>query len=108
MSITRRYLLKGAIASAVFGLSNARSARAQAYPNRAIKLILPYTAGSPNDVIARTIAPVLSARLKQPVVIDNRPGGGTAIGLRAVMTSEADGHTLLFTNMPTHVIAQLV
>jgi tripartite-type tricarboxylate transporter receptor subunit TctC len=71
-------------------------------------VILPYTAGSPNDVIARVIGPVLSARLGQPVVVDNRPGGGTAIGLKAVMSAEADGHTLLFTNTPTHVFAQVV
>jgi tripartite-type tricarboxylate transporter receptor subunit TctC len=92
----------------IFGLSGGHSARAQTYPDHPIKLVLPYTAGSPNDVIARVIGQVLSARLKQPVVIDNRPGGGTAIGLRAVMNSDADGYTLLFTNTPTHVIAQLM
>ena len=84
---------------------------ASATPRRfppTIKLVLPYTAGSPNDVIARVIAPVLSARLGQPVVVDNRPGGGTTIGLKTVMSSDPDGHTLLFTNTPTHVIAQLV
>lgn len=81
-------------------------ATAQAYPQKPIKLILPYTAGSPNDVIARIIATILSSRLGQPVVIDNRPGGGTTIGLKAVMTAEPDGYTLLFTNTPTHVIAQ--
>jgi tripartite-type tricarboxylate transporter receptor subunit TctC len=54
------------------------------------------------------IGPVLSGRLGQPVVVDNRPGGGTAIGLKAVMSAEADGHTLLFTNTPTHVFAQVV
>jgi tripartite-type tricarboxylate transporter receptor subunit TctC len=92
--------------AAAFGLSAA--GRAEAYPSKPIKVILPYTAGSPNDVIARVIGPVLSSRLGQSVVVDNRPGGGTAIGLKAVMSSEADGYTLLYTNTPTHVIAQLV
>jgi tripartite-type tricarboxylate transporter receptor subunit TctC len=83
------------------------NAWAQAYPHRLIKLILPYTAGSPNDVLARFIAPHLSARLKQPLIAENRPGGGTSIGARAVMASEPDGYTLLFSNGPTHVIAAL-
>jgi tripartite-type tricarboxylate transporter receptor subunit TctC len=71
-------------------------------------VVLPYTPGSPNDVIARFIAPLLSEKLGHPLVIDNRPGGGTTIGLKAVMASEPDGYTLLFTNTPTHVISQLV
>jgi tripartite-type tricarboxylate transporter receptor subunit TctC len=107
MRITRRGLLTGTVAAG-FGLSAGRIARAQGFPNKPVKVVLPYTAGSPNDVIARVIGPVLTSRLGQPVVIDNRPGGGTAVGLKAVMSSEADGYTLLFTNTPTHVIAQLV
>lgn len=105
--ITRRRLLTGTIAAgAASGFAG--MARSQGYPSRPVRMVLPYTAGSPNDVIARVIGPVLSARLGQSVVVDNRPGGGTAIGLKAVMTSEADGYTLLFTNTPTHVIAQVV
>jgi len=103
--LTRRGLLTGTIG---VGLSAAGLARAQSYPSKPIKMILAYTAGSPNDVIARLIGPVLTSRLGQPVVVDNRPGGGTAVGLKAVMGSEPDGYTLLFTNTPTHVIAQLV
>jgi tripartite-type tricarboxylate transporter receptor subunit TctC len=83
------------------------AARAQGYPNKLIKIILPYTAGSPNDVIARFIAPYLSLRLRQPVIIENRAGGGTSIGAKAVMAAEPDGYTLLFSNSPTHVIASL-
>jgi tripartite-type tricarboxylate transporter receptor subunit TctC len=103
--ITRRRLLTGTSASVV---AFTGAARAQGFPSKPIKLILPYTPGSPNDVIARVIGPVLSARLGQPVIVENRPGGGTAVGLKAVMSAEADGHTLLFTNTPTHVIAQVV
>src|SRR5262249_28415142 len=95
----------GAVAA---GLLGAGPARAQSYPGRPIRVILPYTPGSPNDVLARIIAPVLSARLGQPVVVDSRPGGGTTVGLKAVMSASPDGYTLLFTNTPTHVIAQLV
>ena len=79
-------------------------ARAQTYPNKLIKVVLPYTAGSPNDVMARIALPFLSTRLGQPVVIDNRPGGGTVIGAKMVMAAEPDGYTLLFSNTPTHFI----
>src|SRR5260370_37658318 len=95
---------------AAFGgmaLASPPAARAQGYPNKLIKIILPYTAGSPNDLIARFIAPYLSLRLKQAVIIENRAGGGTSIGVKAVMTAEPDGYTLLFSNSPTHVVASL-
>lgn len=82
----------------------AAPAAAQTYPDRPIKLILPFTPGSPNDVVARLIAPPVSSRLGQPLVIENRPGGGTTIGVKAVMTSEADGTTLMFSNSPVHFI----
>ena len=82
-------------------------ARAQAYPNKLIKLILPFTAGSPNNVLARFIAPYLTARLKEPVIVENRPGGGTSIGTKVVIAAEPDGYTLMFSNTPTHVIAAL-
>jgi tripartite-type tricarboxylate transporter receptor subunit TctC len=102
---------RGVLATiAAFGLvcGCADPGHAQSFPNKPIKLILPYTAGSPNDVLARLIAPPLSARLGQTVIVENRPGGGTTIGVSAVMTAEPDGHTLLFSNSPTHLIAPVV
>src|SRR5258708_19228119 len=99
--MTRRGLLSGmmtaGLAVAVTGSGRAQSS----YPDRPIKIILPYTPGSPNDVFARVAAPILSVRLKQTVVVDNRPGVGTLVGVKAVMTSPPDGYTLLFTNTPT-------
>jgi tripartite-type tricarboxylate transporter receptor subunit TctC len=105
--ITKRNFLMGS-AAAGLSLGAGGLALAQTFPTRPIKAILPYTAGSPNDVIARLIAPPLSARLGQSVVVDNRAGGGTTIALKTVMASDPDGYNLLFTNTPTHVIAQLV
>ena len=84
------------------------TASAQPAPDRTIRIIAPFTPGSPNDVVARLIATPLGMRLGQSVVVDNRPGGGTTIGVKAAMTAEPDGLTLLVSNSPTHFIAPLV
>jgi tripartite-type tricarboxylate transporter receptor subunit TctC len=97
-----------AIALSCLAVGAASAVHAQSYPSRPIKLILPYTAGSPNDVLARIVAPHLSARLGQTVVVDNRPGGGTTIGVSEVMNADPDGYTLLFSNSPSHQIAPLI
>jgi tripartite-type tricarboxylate transporter receptor subunit TctC len=107
MSLLRRQFLHMAAGAVALPLAP-HFARAQAYPNKLVKLILPFVPGSPNDVIARLLAPSLSSRLGQPVVIDNRPGGGTSIGAKAVMTAEPDGHTLLVSSSNAHVIAQML
>ena len=86
----------------------ATPAPAQTFPDRPIRIIAPFTPGSPNDVVARLIAPPMASKLGQSVVIDNRPGGGTAIGVKATMTAEPDGYTLMVSNSPTHFIAPLV
>ena len=90
-----RPILLFAIAAACAGLGLADAA-AQPYPNRPIKLIVPFPAGGPPDTIARLVGSDISARLGQSVVIDNRAGGGATIGTRAVAHAEADGYTLLF------------
>jgi tripartite-type tricarboxylate transporter receptor subunit TctC len=86
------------IAAAAVSLNVPLTASAQSYPNRVIKIIAPYTPGSPNDVMARLLAQRLQASLGQPIVIDNRPGGGTTIGTKAVATAAPDGYTLLFSS----------
>jgi tripartite-type tricarboxylate transporter receptor subunit TctC len=85
----------------------AGGAFATSYPTKAIKLVVPLTAGSPIDTIARLTAPGLSARLGQPVIIENRAGGGGTIGAKAVAAAEADGYTLMFAGT-TIVIAPAV
>ena len=101
--MSRRILL-AAVAAACCGFGAAGSVDAQSYPDRPIKLILPYTPGSPNGVLARLIIPYLSERLGQTVVLDPRPGGGTSIGTKAAMGAAPDGYTLMFTNTPTLLI----
>jgi len=66
-----------------------------AYPERPLKWIVPYAAGGGSDVLARLVGTGLSARLGQPVVIDNRPGGATNIGAEAAARSAPDGYTVL-------------
>ena len=101
-----RQLLTAVICAGVAAF--APPASAQSYPDRPIKVIAPFTPGSPNDVVARLIAAPMSVQLGQSVVIENRPGGGTSIGVKAAMTADPDGYTLLFSNSPTHFIAPLV
>ena len=70
-------------------------ARAQDYPNRTVKMIVPFGAGGPADVYARILAKYLSDETKQSFVIENRPGAGALIGTDAVAKSAPDGYTLL-------------
>src|SRR6202035_2676118 len=68
---------------------------AASFPSRPIRIIVPFPAGGPTDINARIIAQRMSEDWKQPVVIENRPGGNTAIGAQAVAKAEPDGYTLL-------------
>ena len=73
----------------------ATAADAQSYPVKPIKLIVPYTPGSPVDVLARVVTQPVAARLGQGIVIDNRPGAGTTLGTKMAASAEPDGYTLL-------------
>src|ERR1700704_4826098 len=76
--INKRLLL-AVVAAVGLGSVTASAASAQAYPTRPIKIIVPFLAGGTVDIVARQIGQQLSGLLGQPVVIDNRPGGGTTI-----------------------------
>lgn len=71
------------------------SALAQGYPNKPIRFIVPFTAGSGTDIIARTVGDVMSKGLGQPILIENRPGAGGTIAAGQVAKGEADGYTVL-------------
>lgn len=71
------------------------AARAQNYPTQNIKLVVPFVPGGPVDALARVVAKQLENRLGQNVIIENRSGGGTTIGVKAVATAAPDGYTLL-------------
>ena len=73
-------------------------AAAETWPTKPIRAFIPFTAGSAVDVVARTVFARVERQLAQPVIIENRPGGGTIIATAAVASAEPDGHTLLITS----------
>lgn len=77
---------------------------AQAYPNKPVKLVIPYTPGAHADLLARTLAQSLSEMWGQPVVVENKPGGGGTIGTLAGSRAAPDGYTLLMTALGQLVI----
>jgi tripartite-type tricarboxylate transporter receptor subunit TctC len=83
------------IAAALLLTAAAAPAAAETYPNRTIRLIVPFPAGGSNDVAARIIAPHLERALGQTVIVDNRPAAGGIVGSDAVAKATPDGHTLL-------------
>ena len=89
----RRALLGLAALAALASLSTA--AQAQSYPNRPVKIVVPFAAGGPADNYARFVAQRLGEELKQSFVVDNKPGAGSIIGTDLVAKSPADGYTLL-------------
>jgi len=98
----RKRLLSAAVIA--LGLHAIGSANAQSYPDRPIRLIVPFPPGGPTDYVARLVAQHVSANLGQ-VVLDNRPGAGGTIASKAVANAEPDGYTLLYGSSATLGIA---
>ena len=81
---------------------------AQQYPSKPIRLVVPYPAGGPVDITARTIGPRLTEVLGQPIVVDNRGGAGSILGSDIVAKSLADGYTLLMCTVANTINASLI
>ena len=88
-------------------LAAALAAQARAFPDKPVRLVVPYAAGGSTDVISRTLGQKLSEMWGQPVVIDNRPGASTIIGTDIVAKSAPDGYTLLVTTASFTIVPSL-
>src|SRR5438093_640780 len=106
MKLPRRQFLHLAAGAAALPFAP-RIARAQAYPTRPIRLILPYGPGNAPDIVARLIGQWLSERLSQQFIIDNRPGAGTNIGTEAAVRAAPDGYTLLYATTANAISASV-
>src|SRR5712691_4989402 len=90
-------LIVGAVLMSAVGVAAAQST----YPNRPIKLVVPYPPGALTDLLARAIGDRLAAGVGQPVIVDNKPGAGTLIGAEFVAKQPADGYILLMATSTT-------
>ena len=95
-SIRRRRLVGGLLCAAgVSARVRPAFGQVETFPDRTVKLVVPFTAGGSNDVVGRAVARELSVLWKQPVIVDNRPGAGGNLGAANVARAPADGYTLL-------------
>lgn len=101
-------MFKSIVFVALFAALGVTAAHAEdSWPTRTVKVIVPITAGSNIDIVARAVANKLSEEMGQPFIVENRPGAGTTLGSMAVSRSPADGYTLLF-HSATFLIASSV
>ena len=83
------------LAAAILLATLALVANAQSYPSRALRVVVPQPPGGGFDMVARTLSEPLATLLGQPIIVENRPGGGTVVGTDVVAKADADGYTLL-------------
>ena len=108
MQSTKRPLLARILAPLCLGLALAGAAlAADDYPGKSTRIVVPYPPGGFNDTLARTVGDRLSKVWKQPVVVDNRPGGNTVLGNSIVAKSAPDGYTILITPLPFSALPSL-
>jgi len=92
------------LAISLIGLVISFNGKAQSYPNQPIRLVIPFAAGGPSDVLARGFSQKLGESLGQPIIIDNKPGAGTNLAAEFVAKSKADGYTIFLMMVGTQAI----
>lgn len=92
------------LAISLIGLVISFNGQAQSYPNQPIRLVIPFAAGGPSDVLARGFSQKLGESLGQPIIIDNKPGAGTNLAAEFVAKSKADGYTIFLMMVGTQAI----
>lgn len=92
------------LAISLIGLIISFNSQAQSYPNQPIRLVIPFAAGGPSDVLARGFSQKLGESLGQPIIIDNKPGAGTNLAAEFVAKSKADGYTIFLMMVGTQAI----
>jgi tripartite-type tricarboxylate transporter receptor subunit TctC len=97
--------VKRAVIAIVAAAATLTLAHAQSYPAKVVKIVTPFAAGGPGDLLPRAVATGLAPLLGQPVIVENRPGAGTIIGMQAVAKAPPDGYTLIFTSVTSLPIA---
>ncbi len=102
MSLTQHVMLCACLCGVLSGVADA-----QVYPSRPIRLVIPFSPGGATDVPGRLITQQLAVRFGQQIIVDNRPGAGSAIGSEIVARAQPDGYTLLLTGTPFAVIPAL-
>lgn len=100
--------IKQLAASFALSVSLLPLALAEPYPARPVTIVLPFPAGGPSDTYARALAQKLQLALKQPFIVDNKPGATGLIGSNAVARANGDGYTILLTSNSAHIIAPML
>jgi tripartite-type tricarboxylate transporter receptor subunit TctC len=104
-SLARRKILRAAAATTALAAAWPLAALAQSdYPSRPIKIVVPYSAGTGSDALARTVAQSITEKTGKTVIVENREGGGSLIGTKAVATAAPDGYTILIAANPMAIV----
>jgi tripartite-type tricarboxylate transporter receptor subunit TctC len=106
MTLSRRRFLDAAWAAAMLPAVS-RTAHGQSYPTRPVRIVVPFAAAGPNDIIARVLGQWLSERFGHPFVIENRPGAAANVGTEVVIHAPPDGYTILMVSSPHAINASL-